>query len=93
MVTRKSEVCDRQEIKDLILEKKKKNTPERESFVIAYGQGERHKVAARAHFLLRGLLSESGFLSLESFLPPRLAGVAAWLFSAASEGSLGFLVL
>lgn len=71
--------------------KKKKNTPERESFVITYGQRQRHKVTARAHFLFRGLFCKS-FFSLES-LPPRLDGAAAWLFSAVSEGSLAFLVL
>lgn len=49
-------------------------------------------MTAGAHFLFRGLLSES-FFSLESFLPPRLDGAAIWLFSAISEGSLGFLVL
>lgn len=71
---------------------RKKNTPERESFVIAYGQRQRHNVTARAHFLFRGLLCKS-FFSLESFLPPRLDGAAAWLFSAVSEGSLDLLVL
>lgn len=73
--------------------KKKKSTPEKESFVIASGQTWRHKVTARAHFLLRGLFSESTFLSSESLLPPRVDREAAWLFSAVSDGSLGFLVL
>lgn len=59
------------------------------SFVSASRPTERHKVTARAHFLLRGLLSESNFLSSElSFLFPRLDG--PWLFSV---DSAGFLVL
>lgn len=61
------------------------NTPENKSSIFA-GCG-----VSGAHFLLRGLLSESSFLSSEfSFLPPRLE--APRLFSEGSVWSLGFLL-